>query len=217
MGSNNKTREQRLNKGLCCECGRLPHLTGIQRCQSCKDRAKLNDAKRREKTKAQNVCSTKGCGNSIKNNIRCESCRKKQNNYVKKRRRSLKSKGLCESCGKNKATDNHLCETCWFKKLANKWLGDSSKWFLLQQKFESQNCSCPYTGIKLILGKNASIDHIKPRCKGGENEISNLQWVHIWINLMKFDLSHEEFIVKFECFMESCREKKIGQHTSQNR
>lgn len=65
----------------------------------------------------------------------------------------------------------------------------------------SKNSRCPYTGIKLIPGVNASLDHIVPKCNGGSDELSNLQWVHIWINKMKFCSDEDEFVRKLDEFL----------------
>jgi 5-methylcytosine-specific restriction endonuclease McrA len=53
---------------------------------------------------------------------------------------------------------------------------------------------CPYTGKILSLGKDASVDHIVPKSRGGSTELSNLQWVYYQVNFMKGDMFHEEFL-----------------------
>ena len=199
-------RKNRLSQGLCAECGKYPHLQKRVRCQVCADRLKQKDAIRRAEWIAKGVCKKRGCNNPIEDNVLCNDCREKQNSYVRRRRKRLKNEGLCESCGQNTATGNHLCETCWLKKVADRHLGNKDKWVLLKEKFELQNESCPYTGIKLVIGENASIDHIVPKSLGGAKTLDNIQWVHIWINLMKFNLKHEDFVVKFREFIQLVKE-----------
>lgn len=50
------------------------------------------------------------------------------------------------------------------------------------------------TGVLLVPGRNASIDHKVPRAKGGSDDIDNLQWVDLKVNLMKRDLDITEFL-----------------------
>jgi hypothetical protein len=61
---------------------------------------------------------------------------------------------------------------------------------------EKQDFKCPYTGLKLVPGENASLDHIKPVSKFPELacEISNVEWVHKKINWMKMDWDKQDFI-----------------------
>jgi len=63
----------------------------------------------------------------------------------------------------------------------------------LQKLFLSQVRRCVYSGIRLVLGDNASIDHKTPTSRGGGHEIENLQWVDIRINRMKGDMTDSEF------------------------
>jgi 5-methylcytosine-specific restriction endonuclease McrA len=59
-----------------------------------------------------------------------------------------------------------------------------------------QNFTCPYTGDKLVLGVNASIDHIKPKKRFPElaSDINNIEWVSFRVNYHKYDCTKEEFI-----------------------
>ena len=54
--------------------------------------------------------------------------------------------------------------------------------------WNSQNEHCAVTGLKLIPGTNAHLDHIIPVGKGGEHVIGNLRFVHETFNRMKDDL-----------------------------
>ena len=51
---------------------------------------------------------------------------------------------------------------------------------------------CALTGIK--LNRNAQLDHIHPKAKGGKDDVGNLRWVCAEVNLAKRDLTDEEFI-----------------------
>jgi 5-methylcytosine-specific restriction endonuclease McrA len=60
--------------------------------------------------------------------------------------------------------------------------------------WQSQKGKCAVTGIELIPGKTASLDHINPLSRGGTNSRENLQFVHIAINTMKQNLTSDEFL-----------------------
>jgi hypothetical protein len=60
--------------------------------------------------------------------------------------------------------------------------------------YEQQQGRCAYTGIELIPGLTASLDHIIPTSRGGTHDESNLQWVTKQINCMKTDMTHDEFL-----------------------
>lgn len=66
----------------------------------------------------------------------------------------------------------------------------------MDEVFQKQNKKCAYTNIDLFFetsGKkgNASLDRINSSL-GYTKE--NVQWVHKKVNIIKWDLSHEEFI-----------------------
>jgi len=58
--------------------------------------------------------------------------------------------------------------------------------------WNSQKDACAVTGLKLIPGINAHLDHIIPRAKGGKHEIGNLRFVHETFNRMKDALLDSE-------------------------
>jgi 5-methylcytosine-specific restriction endonuclease McrA len=69
---------------------------------------------------------------------------------------------------------------------------------LFEQKFK-----CAYTGLSLVLGVNASIDHIIPVSKGGSHDLSNLQWVDLRINKFRSNQSDAEFRAFLDLIFES--------------
>lgn len=190
----NNYRKTRLAQGLCINCGARPHLDGIQVCNQCKTTHAKGYKTRRAKHAASNVCITAGCGKPIDGNARCTSCREKHRQFMQSRRDALTADGLCHSCRTGTALNNHLCETCHFKSVAKRLLKDRSQWMLLRDKWEAQGHCCPYSGLPIVLGQTAHLDHIIPRAKGGQDTIDNLQWTHEWINKMKSDLMPDEFV-----------------------
>lgn len=58
--------------------------------------------------------------------------------------------------------------------------------------WKSQRGVCALSGRK--LGRNAHVDHITPRSKGGQTVIENLRWLDPWVNVALQDLTDEEFV-----------------------
>lgn len=54
-----------------------------------------------------------------------------------------------------------------------------------------QRGRCPLSGRK--LGRDAHLDHIVPKCSGGHGQISNLRWLDPTVNMMRHNLSDEQF------------------------
>ena len=90
---------------------------------------------------------------------------------------------------------------CWFKKMSKYLTGTKTNWQILQRVYEAQNGRCAYTGIVLIPGLTASIDHIIPTSRGGTHDESNLQWVTKQINCMKADTTHDEFLSMYQLIL----------------
>jgi CRISPR/Cas system Type II protein with McrA/HNH and RuvC-like nuclease domain len=66
----------------------------------------------------------------------------------------------------------------------------------IKELYYLQDGKCYITGEKLILGKNAGLDHLLPQNKRPDlkNDINNVRWVDKKINEMKRDLTTTEFI-----------------------
>ena len=58
--------------------------------------------------------------------------------------------------------------------------------------------TCYLCGKKIISRKEAHIDHVIPRSKGGTNLPDNLKWCHAICNQVKFDLTIPELMVLFK-------------------
>ncbi|MFX5522449.1 HNH endonuclease signature motif containing protein, partial [Acinetobacter baumannii] len=70
----------------------------------------------------------------------------------------------------------------------------TSGWKELRDLLQKQEFKCPYTGDTIVIGENASLDHITPSSRGGQSTIDNLQWVTATVNNAKRDLNHDEFV-----------------------
>lgn len=86
-----------------------------------------------------------------------------------------------------------MCRVHYFKKAAHDATGKISDWMALAEIFEAQGARCAYTGAPLVLGVNASVDHIVPRTRGGGDELRNLHWTTLVVNRAKRELTEEEF------------------------
>ena len=64
---------------------------------------------------------------------------------------------------------------------------------MLLALLESQGYLCALTGVRLEV-ETAELDHKIPVCRGGTNDLSNLQWIHKSINRAKGTMTNEEFI-----------------------
>lgn len=104
-------------------------------------------------------------------------------------------------CKKDKVGKSKYCLEHWVRSIARKYLENKNR----QESFPTgalvalwnkQNGCCAITGIPLIPGSTATIDHILPVSKGGTNEISNLRFVHYAVNLFKKDSTDAELVNK---------------------
>jgi hypothetical protein len=115
-----------------------------------------------------------------------------------------RSKGICPECGDIAVTSGSysLCMKCWLKKMSKTLTGTKTNWQILQRVYERQQGRCAYTGIELIPGLTASIDHKLPTSRGGTHDEHNLQWVTKQINCMKTDMTHDEFLAMCQLILE---------------
>lgn len=114
--------------------------------------------------------------------------------------------GVCRSCN-TPASIGEVCEIHWLAQRATQRLGLGGDTISRGQKLKdilvAQDYTCPYSGRKLVLGVNASVDHIKPVSKHPEllGDLNNIQWVDGLINRMKQDLEHDEFLAMCEAIV----------------
>lgn len=190
---------QRVSLGLCIYCGNKPAEKSSTACLDCRDIRRVKANNQRKKWRADGLCGM--CGGET-NNPTCGNCRNKLKIMNKRRELRRKALGLCFRCAK--PTDPNVCSSnvshlmcfkCYMKQMAKMHLSSSDGWIHLVQLFNQQNGLCFYTKEKLILGDNASIDHITPLSRGGaENDITNLQWVTWTVNNCKRNLTHDEWV-----------------------
>jgi len=117
-------------------------------------------------------------------------------------RATRRASGLCQECGRSAPLPalvekvEQLCDACYCRKVSKFNLGTGKHWRVLRDKFHAQEARCPYTGDVLVLGLNATVDHILPisRYPDRRNDPTNVEWVVNWVNLMKGDATPDEFV-----------------------
>lgn len=115
---------------------------------------------------------------------------------AKELRKAQTLKGLCQNCNKPKLENSQLCEEHYLKQKSVHQLGTTSYWKELKLKLDLQQNKCFYTGEDLVLGLNTSLDHIIPKTVNSSlsGSLDNIQWVTTKINLIKNDMTHDQFV-----------------------
>jgi len=180
-------------------CLELAKIKGL--CGRCYRR--LYYRKAREERRKAGMCTICGCTNDTEHKI-CSKCKKEKKISRKSLNEYSHENNLCAVCGKtavitgtlmhHKTRKRLLCEKHYFATMATTATGYGKNGPMLKELFEEQRGLCAYTGEKLTLGLNASVDHFVPKVAGGSSEKENLRWVLWSINKMKFKYSYEKFV-----------------------
>ena len=189
--------ENRKKNGVCLRCGEGRGNSGKGLCDKCQIRQNELLSTR----KKEGLCAWCGKRPSTKGTPYCDICGERRTARWKALVSERKDKGLCPKCG-NIAVAGFSCEVCWFKNSSFNATGKYKNWRILKELLEGQGYLCVYTGRKLTIGVNASVDHIIPSSRGGDNSIENLQWVDLSINIMKRDMTHQEFLATIKLVYE---------------
>jgi len=183
---------------LCIDCGTpLEETVKIQRCPVCNkkhiDRAN-NRIKNVRRKPNSGMCHQ--CGKKSSKRI-CDECKAKNKKYHikydKEKYENYKRNMVCVKCGAERLPNQLVCEVHYFRNISKASTGTEKNWRELQGKLKNQNNRCFYTNDKLVLGKNTSIDHITPKAKKGKNNLENLVWCTLEVNLAKRDLDDKLF------------------------
>lgn len=168
----------------------------IQKCRCCKAKKELTEEnyKRSTKTETGFNITCISCGEKARKHadLNRSTINKKQRAKEKERRES----DCCLVCGKEPIGSSRFCEQHFYKNNAFRHLGSKKLSKVLEDKFNAQGGKCAYTGLPLMLGENASVDHIKsialfPESKHDPN---NVQWVDITVNMMKREMREGSFL-----------------------
>ena len=181
----------------CAKCGFRDALPGRKSCSFCRSGwYKLRSGRRKD-----GLCIR--CGlllepdELLRGNSRCGACRARDSSTLRKKRSKWSQQGLCMRCGTSDDVTRQsarYCESCYLRNVSRSHFRSHSMAVPLLDVFRKQGGICPYTGRKLTLGINTSLDHILPKARGGANDIGNMQWVYLPINYMKHELPEAEFL-----------------------
>jgi len=192
---NRNRYHERKAAGLCTRCPNIVE-DGHPFCLKCRAIHNKRVLQRAKRYVQNGQC--KSCGNpkEQKDKKMCNICNARTNLGSIKRKADRVAKGLCQYCEQPCKTKN--CETCLLKMISTNAFGTTTRHNELKELYNKQNGVCPISGRKIYIGDNAELDHIIPRSRGGGNNITNFQWLHVTVNQMKRNLLEEEFFALIE-------------------
>lgn len=137
--------------------------------------------------------------------------RKKHDKKYQQKLKARAEEGKCRrsyTCNSPLAGETQYCLKHWLELLKNNNHGKlkNNKDLNLLELWKEQKGRCKVTGVQLIPGRTASLDHVLPVSRGGTNKRENLQFVHIAINCMKQNNTQEEFIKLLKQLLPSLNE-----------
>lgn len=123
-----------------------------------------------------------------------ESMRRARKDPAKREAMNATRRGNEKHLAKGRQYNRRLKEHHFFKwraRLANR-TGPNVTAIQLASLWKQQRGRCALSGIK--LGRDAHLDHIHPKSKGGTTDANNLRWLDPWVNVALQDLTDEEFL-----------------------
>ena len=130
--------------------------------------------------------------------------------YQKRVYAEKKQAGVCSSCSRPVLVEGGTqCEYHWYSTVAFRHFGDGGKAMTttLMTLMARQAHRCPYTGVALLPGVNASLDHIMPTSRFPElgRDVTNVQWTSKIANQAKSALTGDEFVQLCEIVIAHCQ------------
>lgn len=196
-----KAQDHHTVKEQCCRQCKTPIPPQARQCPDCLRGQNARQLRLFKSRRQQGLCIHCGKTAPADGRYSCQKCLDRMKARVRKLHRQRIEEGLCHRCGKRRATEFTVnCADCYFKQAARINLRSSSHWQILKDKWYKQEGACPYSGELMVLGKTASIDHVKPRSRFPQDATNpdNVEWVHERVNHMKRDLTKEEFVALIE-------------------
>lgn len=193
-------RPERYKNKLCISCGKpLPENYKVLNCERCRLLNSEYTRRTRLKRKENNLCVQCGSKKEDNNTLYCNNClirnRETNRKFIKKYRNDRLENKLCLQCGRERYQESNFCRYHFIENIARKLGLPSEQWEILLQKLEQSDFKCFYTGIDIVPGLNACVDHVIPKSKNKNliDDLDNLVWCDKRINIMKSNLSINEF------------------------
>lgn len=199
-------QQRRINAGLCKDCGKERSSSGTTVfCRPCADRHKDKQAKRKKRLQQEwrqsgafvcNGCGTELPDSSYKRCARCLAYNRKTYARSRSGRHERKvAAGLCVLCTGQALHPSRYCRLHILDNTLRKYGIPKACYEAFWSLLEAQEFSCYYTGLPLVPGVNASLDHRTPVSRGGNRtDIDNCVWCDRQINAFKNDLTVAEFV-----------------------
>jgi hypothetical protein len=199
------TQARRIAEGLCKDCGAERGTDGTSvLCRTCATKHSARASATKSALRAQwatDEMTCNGCGTALPDTTfkNCEPCRiyarRFHQSYGKPRRASRRGTGVCVNCPRPSTHASDYCRDHWLSNSLAKYGFKRSQYGMMWAKLEAQGFRCYYTGIELVPGINASLDHRIPRSRGGEPlDPENCVWCDRLINAFKNNLTEAEFV-----------------------
>lgn len=190
-------QSERSSSGLCLKCD-TPVVPGYSSCEKHLAYCRKKANQRYRDSVDAGACIHCGVDIGETESVSCKSCKDKATASRKSKRDAWVLAGLCRQCGSEKHPKAATCQRCRLRQMAADHLVNGCEWNSLLDLFNSQNGKCFYSGLPIVIGVDASIDHTVAISNGGEFTIENVRFVHKSINQMKGSLSEEEFLKMVE-------------------
>jgi 5-methylcytosine-specific restriction endonuclease McrA len=161
------TRRQRAEQEHQCKQCLTPLGEGYQFrfCPACLEGSGRRTKAYHQRLKQQGICRRCRKAPVKEGRASCAPCLEQHAKETQARQlRRAGAKG-CSKCSNERLQaplKKPLCEVCYLKQTAYSTAGSKSLWQLLKEKLEAQDYKCAYTGQRLLLGWNASLDHVLP-------------------------------------------------------
>ena len=173
-----KNRNTAASRGMCKRCHQEKSKAGKSYCSTCLKSERLRRGKERDAKLKAGLCSIPKCTNKhVEGKTACEIHLKKDVKRNAAMRQARIEAGLCRDCNRVKLPHCMTCEICVYKNIARCNFGTTSRWRELKELFELQS-ACRWTGRKLTIGLDASLNHVIPTARGGDDSLENLEWVY---------------------------------------
>ena len=214
MSSSSNRRRRRIRQGLCGVCGKRRGKGSTKTlCKKCRE--KSIDRARKYRLKKLSLsehlyCNKCGAKRDDPRYVVCTKCKKastKSKRPNKRKIRNQKGKKFCIDCGKPAYPGYDKCPKHLVVNIIRKY-DSADNWPLYWDKLVQQDFKCYYSGVKLIPGRNLSLDHVVPRSKGGSCDASNCVWCDKYLNFAKNDLTLEQFVIRCKKVAEKFPEVK---------